>query len=439
MRTARKSFDKYFETILKFLKLIKLEDDRAWRTAFKLLSFPEIKGTCLGYGSTSISGRGTGPVMSDRLLRTGKEIVELGVDDPDLFLAMGLFEEDFGPDLIGDMFTNIAFQDILNFNSRMIAELGAPAELFEINLRNGNSYTATLIPNTIVSDLENRVPVILLPSDILRDLPVATSWAEVQKVSQTNSQFRGNLNKSVSHLWSKKTLESKQALKDWALSNEDAFSSLLELLHGHDGKPYDFLSDPNGEIIWKRIGEQLAKLHPIAIPNPHLMTEQSAVAIVEKILAQFRHLVEDRDLWREFYADFSYTKPRFEKSAQRIFYMLALSYCDANGLDITPEAETGRGPVDFKFSYGGNKKVLLEIKLSTNKQLLNGYRKQLEIYSKAERTVDAFYVILNVGKLARKDRSLNNLRESQIAKAKPASRIVVIDALPRLSASKVKD
>ena len=41
-----------------------------------------------------------------------------------------------------------------------------------------------------------------------------------------------------------------------------------------------------------------------------------------------------------------------ESAAQLVFFGIASSYCAANDLDITPEANSGRGPVDFKFSKG---------------------------------------------------------------------------------------
>jgi hypothetical protein len=65
--------------------------------------------------------------------------------------------------------------------------------------------------------------------------------------------------------------------------------------------------------------------------------------------------------------------PRPEKAAQRLFFAIAYAYCKANNLDVTPEADTGNGPVDFKVSLGFTGRVLVEIKLSTNTKLVRGY------------------------------------------------------------------
>ena len=171
MRAARKTFDAYFERVMILLHGIKQENDKVWRTAFQLLSFPEVKGTCLGYGANSISGSGSGPQMTQRLLETGRDVVRMGIDDPDLFMAMGLFEEDFGPDLIGDMLTNVALGELIEFNLRIIGKLGLSTQPFDIRLRNGKRYQAELVRNPTTN---KDIPLILMPKDILRALPIAT-------------------------------------------------------------------------------------------------------------------------------------------------------------------------------------------------------------------------------------------------------------------------
>lgn len=434
IQAARKSFDKYFETVMTLLHGIRSDGDKVYRTAFKMLSFPEIKGTCLGYGSASISGSGTGPVMTKRLIDSGRDIIRMGIDDPDLFMAMGLFEEDFGPDLIGDMFTNVAFEEISRFNKKIIDQLKIPSRIFEIKLKNGKKYTAEFAENLVVD--EDDVPVILLPKDILRDLPIATSWGEVQSVAADNEEFRASLNQSVADLWSKKTLEGKDKLRAWALSSPSAFGSLLDMLHGHDGKPYDFLSDPHGEMLWKTIGKRIVEEFPFKITKEIEYNNDKFIETVKKIIDQFSFLIEKRDLWRELYTDVSYSKPRFEKSSQRLFYSIAMSYCDSNDLDISPEADTGRGPVDFKISKGKEKKILVELKLSSNSKVVHGYEKQLQKYNAAESPLQSYYVVIQVGYLGEKWDNLLKLRENQIKQHGSAPEIVLIDGLPKKSASK---
>jgi hypothetical protein len=218
MQAAKVLFDEHFDKVRRLLLHSSGDPTHAaWKAASRLLSFPEISGTCLGYGSNSISGSGAGPTMTQKLLKTGYQIVQMGIDDPDLFMAIGLFEEDFGPDLIGDMFTNVCFQSIIDFNARVYEELSIATKHYNITLKNGISYEGRFARNPTVTSHD--IPIILMPVDILRDLPVALDWRGVQAVSENNREFRKGLNGSVASLWSRKTLESKAQLKEWALSS----------------------------------------------------------------------------------------------------------------------------------------------------------------------------------------------------------------------------
>ncbi|XTR38726.1 hypothetical protein ACQQ2T_04925 [Paraclostridium tenue] len=57
----------------------------------------------------------------------------------------------------------------------------------------------------------------------------------------------------------------------------------------------------------------------------------------------------------------------------------------------------GRGPVDFKISSGYKNKTLVEIKLTTNNQLVHGLEVQIQEYSKAEETHNLIYLVIDNG------------------------------------------
>lgn len=195
---ARSTYETHFTAVIKLLRASRAVDDVGWRNAQRLLSFPEIKGTCLGYGAQSVSGSGSGSEMPASLIRTAKEIVDLGVDDPDLFIAMALFEEGFGPDRISDMTTNVILQDLLRFNERILPALPVPREPIQLRLRNGQTYDVELPINPFI---RARTPVILVPFDVLRDLPIATDWAEVGDAASKNEEIRQHVNEDIAKLW----------------------------------------------------------------------------------------------------------------------------------------------------------------------------------------------------------------------------------------------
>jgi hypothetical protein len=143
-------------------------------------------------------------------------------------------------------------------------------------------------------------------------------------------------------------------------------------------------------------------------------------------------LITKRRLSEELFAN---GKPKHERTAQRIFFAVAYPHCKANNLDITPEADTGNGPVDFKFSSGFNARVLVEIKLSTNSKLRSGYGRQLEKYKDAEETSLGFYVVIDVGSMGKKYENLIKMHTDRVNRGLPVSEIKLIDGNRRPSAS----
>ena len=429
IRQARVSYENHFTTTIKLLSASKAVGDVAWRSALKHLSFPEIKGTCLGYGAESVSGSGSGAEMTDHFIRTAKEIVELGIEDPDLFVALSLLEEGFGPDRISDMTTNVILPDLLAFNSRVLKQLNVPKKALTLRLRNGNSYTAELPINPYA---KRETPIILVPSDILRDLPIARDWEDIASAASKNAELRRRVNDDIAKLWTAKTLKHKDSLRQWAMSDKDAFETLLEMMHGASPTPYDLASDPLGEVFWRKLASTLAQKEPFTIRNPPQLNRDGIKSIVEQIIEQFRFLIEERRFSEELY---SAGRPRPEKAAQRLFFAVAYAYCKANNLHLTPEADTGNGPVDFKVASGFNGRVLVEIKLSTNGKLVKGYTRQLDAYKVAEQTVDGYYVVIDVGQMGNKDKALVEAKNAIAARGTTTSPIVFIDAIRKPSAS----
>jgi hypothetical protein len=429
---ALSTYNAYFTTVTKFLLGTTTPNDVAWRTAYRLLSFPEIKWTCLGYGAGSVAGSGSGDAMTGQMTQTAKEIVELGVQDPDLFVAMSLFEKDFGPDHISDMVANVIFGDLIKLNSRVLDSLSIPRQQMTLRLRNGKEYEASLPVNPYLKGGPN--PIILVPVDILRELPVAKDWSDISDAASKNDELRRRVNVHIADLWRTKTLKDKDEVRRWALSSKNAFEDFMEMIRAADKTAYNIAEDPAGELFWRRLAATLATEQPFQLKAPARFDIEGVVNVVEQIIDQFRFLIEDRRFSEELYSDGS---PRPEKAAQRLFFAVAYAYCKANNLDITPEADTDNGPVDFKVSQGFNGRVVVEIKLSRNGKLVRGYTRQLETYKTAEETIKGYYVVLDVGRMGEKNKALMTVKNEAAGRGETTSPIIFIDGLRRLSASKL--
>lgn len=155
--------------------------------------------------------------------------------------------------------------------------------------------------------------------------------------------------------------------------------------------------------------------------------------VVLDIVVQFTKLVEKNGLWKELWNE---DKARHESSAQNLFFLMAHSYCKSRNIDLTPEANSGNGPVDFKMSHGYNAKVVVEIKLSTNTSLVDGYKKQLETYKVAEDTDRGIFLVIDVGELGKKLEKVTEMHNDAISRGERASQIKYVDGRRQKSASK---
>jgi hypothetical protein len=218
------------------------------------------------------------------------------------------------------------------------------------------------------------------------------------------------------------------------MSGKEPFETLIDMIRGASPTAYDMLGDPCGEIFWRKLAATLAEQEPFHLKAPPQLDLAGVVSVVEQIIEQLRFLIEDRRFSEELYHA---GRPRPEKAAQRLFFAVAYAYCKANNLDLTPEADTGNGPVDFKVSQGFTGRVLVEIKLSTNRKLVKGYTRQLDAYKLAEETQKGYYVVVDVGSMGEKAKNLIDVKNAAAAQGDVTSPILFVDGSRRPSASKL--
>lgn len=426
MKRAAKTFRAYFENICSLLAASSNPGDVAWRSAKARLAFREVKGTCLGYGGASIAGSGFGPGLTERLLVTAKEIVDLGVRDPNLFLLLALLEEDVGPDRVSDMTTNVILPDLAAFGQRVAARLRVPVQDFTVA---GQVYRLPANP------LERNTPVYFVPNDVLRDLPIAADWEGVGTAAAHNAAFRERVNQRIGAIWNAQSRRQKAELRAQALKSKENVEILLQAVQRVRRKSYDLTKDPEGLLLW-RDRLTVARDHPLALALPAAATRTAddVLAVVRRIVDQFRYLVERQGLWKNLWDG---KRRRPEKAAQLLFFAVADSYCKANDLDLAPETDSGGGPVDFKIAAGATAKVLVEIKLSSNSKVIDGYTKQLQAYRSAERATKAVYLVIDVGGMGTKDERLEALRKRAAADGQEPSELAFVDGGRRRSASRL--
>ncbi|MCK1378569.1 hypothetical protein IVB33_11090, partial [Bradyrhizobium sp. 24] len=359
----------------------------------------------------------------EKILTTAKQIVDVGVRNPELIILMGMFESGVGPDSISDLTTNSILRVLEQITKDFCNRHAIPLTKFFLEFEEYELPANQTRPGS---------GIFLVPKDILRELPVATDWADIDRVVSFNSQLRHMVNQMIGNITKATVTQKKSALKHIALSNPHNFQMLIRDLLANDPAGYDFEKDKKGFEALRQALLTAAQQYPLTIAPPSSPTLPELMRVVGEITGQFKQLIENNNLSHLLWDG---SKPRSEKSAQLVYFGVADSYCKANNLDISPEVHSGGGPVDFKFSTGYAFRVLVEIKLSTG-TVVHGYETQLEIYKAASQTDEGLFLIINVGGMGSKLSRVQMIQQDRIKAGKKASPIVVVDATRKASASK---
>lgn len=413
--------NKQFGNIIRLIHASRKAEDAAWKGAKKILSLDERPETCLGFGGAGISGARRPDSIREQILTTAKEIVTLGEDDPQIISLMGLFEKDVGPDTISDMATTIVRSSLEKITEEFCKRHGVKTRIFE------KYNNRELLENPY----RDGIPVLLVPRDIVRDLPLAVDWSDVSKVAFENAEFRDSFNRFVGAIAEATITEKKAALKKAALSSIENFKMLFEaVLDASDA--YDPNADAENYYNFRKLFGRSREIFESTFRTPE-KTAGGLEATVLAVISHYRRLVEKNNLWEMLWIK---DKPKRERAAQLLFFAVAELFCAANNIDVSPETNMGGGPVDFKFSTGYDKKLVVEIKLSKGR-VEHGYTMQLPRYKEAAGTDLAIFLLINVGRMGSKLKKIEGIRDARLKLGEKADRIELVDARRQDSASKL--
>ncbi|MDR3571781.1 MAG: hypothetical protein P4L81_06345 [Candidatus Pacebacteria bacterium] len=423
--TAIERFRNHFQVLVRMLAISQNENDAAWKGARRQLDLSEPPENGLGYGGSGRSGSSRPDDIREAILRTSKEIITLGASDPEMISLMGFFEEDVGPDTISDLTTTVILDDLAKITEDFCRGQDIPLYDFDI--------CATHKLPRYVDSRGRSSPLVLVPEDIVRELPIANDWSDIERAAMENARIRDRVNGLLGGIIQPTVAERKRALRDAALQSSADFDLFLTAVKENTSY-YDPNLDALGYYKVKAIiangfpGLRSAAGYNLGIGANEIMR------VVYDTIALFKRHVEAGNLWEELWIG---DKPKKERASQLIYYAIADSFCKANDLDISPEANMGGGPIDFKFSRGYSARVLVEMKRSGG-TVVHGYEKQLEFYKTASQTDFAIFVIINYGDLGNKLNEIRAIQGGRLNNGERASEIVVIDATPKRSASKRK-
>lgn len=417
------AFRQHFSNFVRLLAICKREGDPAWIGAWRLLDLQEPPENGLGYGGSGTSGSSRPDHVRSAMMRTAKEIIALGADDPEMISLMGFFEEEVGPDTISDFTTRVITTQLGQITREFCESQG-------ISLDDVPDSVGLRLPRYIAADGKTK-HIMLVPRDIVRDLPVANDWSDIEAAAYENRKIRDRVNVMLGSIAKPTVRDRKAALKRAALESSDTFEDFLEAVKEHTAS-YDPTVDALGYYKIKCILADGASALKTGQSYDIAADPEALRDFVLQTVVMFQHHVENGNLWEELWIG---DQPKKERAAQLIYYALADCFCMANNVDVSPEANMGGGPIDFKFSKGYNARVLVEMKRSSG-TVVHGYEKQLEIYKDASRTNFGIFVVMDYGKLGSKLAKIKKIRQRRLDNGEAASEIIVINARKKVSASK---
>lgn len=112
-------------------------------------------------------------------------------------------------------------------------------------------HKRNIIKNPLVT--KKNTPIILIPTDILRDLPMVSSWDEIPEAASFNQTLRQNVNRILGKLFNAHTKKEKARQRQEVFNDINSLKILLEVIKTGKVEPYDIGNDPQGIVAWQKL------------------------------------------------------------------------------------------------------------------------------------------------------------------------------------------
>jgi hypothetical protein len=424
----------YFALAMEYVRLADGDQhSRHWQKAERMLTFPEPREFALGVTLGSPEGAGTGPQLARAMADSLDLLHQRRVETVRYVELFALFCEGLGVDRISDIFCNIAKKQFIDYTAQIVARHGVATHLIQVRhgdwSRSTGRWNDPKVRLPLNPAMRRDVAVLLCPDRFLKDIPRVTpeglwTWAESNEAQVLRADLNYEIGKDLT------TAERRAQGRKLARSSPDLAVKYIDVQAADGSKPYDIATDPKLLVGWAEAGRAAAAQYGPASPQP--ATEEAFLDWVGDLMREFKHAVEETGLWRTLWDDHLRTH-RSEKIVQAVAGAMWAVRCRAADVDISGEANIGRGPVDFKFSAGWSRRALTEIKLIGSSHFFSGAEKQLPQYLRSERIVGGYYLCVGFVDTDFDDDRLKKVRDTCTALSAERDfeiRPIFVDARP---------
>lgn len=367
--------------------------------------FPEVKQTWLGFSMDGNSGRGLGfdfaTGLHEGLSTIFKEFGRETVPKSPHMEKLCLISPKVGRDKISDFTTNFVKLYLLQYTEKFAQNFLSDEQClkFTVTKVEFNYETMRWVSRSFVLPMHNGDYVLLTPKSLLtRDDTFINRTDMVRNLQQiapsvTDAALRFELNNYLTNVLPKKRKEMTKTEKDAAAvslikEHPELIDYYLKYKEDNEQEATS-VSISNVQEVRQLFHEQLSELIRLLKDKTEFyLTSPDAHDEAMKRVVYLKHVIENQDGYRIFYIN---EKPIRRENDLQIMYRLVWY---ASVYDVNREVNNGRGPVDFKVSYGGRNASLVEFKLASNSKLKQNLEKQVEIYQVANSIDRAIKVIM---------------------------------------------
>lgn len=365
--------------------------------------FKEVKQNWFGFTVFGNGGRALGKDFALALHQSlGSILSNFGAEDVtegSHLEKLTLIRPGVGRDSISDFTTNLIKDYLLKYTEafakahldpKYCATFQAPRASFNYKTKNWQTrpYYLPKLRNDFVvltpKDMLTRGETWINHKDMIKNFELLPDAVENDELrGQVNQYFESRLSK---HPSDKERDEAAQATILQFRELIDIYIRLKE----DTGDRAEAISREKTQQTYQALVAQVRA----AIPDLEQRTDfyekpwTSYEEARDRVLA-FKHYVENQDGYQLINRGDGKGFSK-EKDVQLFF---GLIWCNTE-FDVNREPNNGRGPVDFKVSYGAGDKSLIEFKLAKSTGLKRNLEKQVEIYEKANKTRTSVKVVV---------------------------------------------
>ena len=357
-----------------------------WIKSIDCLRFPEMEELCLGFSAEGTQGAGSGIDIARQIGSAIWTAIKSGTKELSHFEEIQIFEKGIGPDRISDATVRILLYRFARYTQEICRVFSVKTEKVIYSRSRFDVDKGLWLAEEFLlpRNKYNNKPILLCPKRYLRPLPTINSddfWRYCQEHETTAiaSLFGSEVSSKMP----------KEEIVKLALKFPRVRESYLKKVEAEESEPYDFEFDPRGFIKWyKKTAEWAEENNPVLSFN----NKDDFYKFAEAIARIFQNYIENQGGWSLLWNENE--TPKREDASQRLFVGIVSHICAYNDIDLSREANIGRGPVDFKISSGFSRRALLEMKLAKNTKFWDGLAGQLPLYLKAEEVDFGLFLVI---------------------------------------------